>query len=519
MRFVLSLLALLLAGPAFAQCGPSSCLVPTRPPGDSTNAAASTAFVTNAVSTITAGTQWFIRPVVTQSPYLAVGDGVTNNTSAFAAMEASSSKGFFLADGSYLLTNLLSTTKMYTMFGEMTDGTPTCTSCNAAAGVWSHITTMPANTQSNSQGGNPPFIFQGDTTHVFPEYFLLENVRNSFTSAYVNSVTTPHTRWFDQRSGSSGTITVLTSGASIGNTVLNVLSNAGIVNGQQYGFTDENLSHPFTDIFTVVSSTPTTITITPALTHNYLAGGPPFYVTGATAFIANSYRQNNSLSVDYLVNRGAGDSYVHFAIIQDGYTPLAGQTTIGTTTTVGYAGGELLASQPGGTLNMFNWQYLDNGNDIAVLGNVEQYNRTNNTGARNAFWIGDLQQSIGTVPSDAAYEINGLWNVGLDTVTATFTPSGGTYKNVAINMAPNQKIVFDSASVATDLPPLWGRTIGTSYIYFNSTDSAIEIVAGGANVVKFSGTGSAFFTTGVSCTAGTVNIATIAVVGGVVTHC
>jgi hypothetical protein len=56
-RRTLAAFFLLLASiPAFATCGSENpnCIVVTRPPGDSTGAAASTAFVTNAISTFTA---------------------------------------------------------------------------------------------------------------------------------------------------------------------------------------------------------------------------------------------------------------------------------------------------------------------------------------------------------------------------------------------------------------------------------------------------------------------------------
>lgn len=56
-RLLLALALSIIATVAVADCGPTNpnCIVPTRPPGDSTNAAASTAFVQNAVGGIGAG--------------------------------------------------------------------------------------------------------------------------------------------------------------------------------------------------------------------------------------------------------------------------------------------------------------------------------------------------------------------------------------------------------------------------------------------------------------------------------
>ena len=396
-------------------------------------------------------------PMVTA--FGAVGDGVTDNTAVFASMEASSNKQFALPAGSFLVSNILALTKPYVGPGEITDGPPNSTVCNAAAGVWSHITSLPSNTQELDHANGLPFLFQGDLTHVFPEYFYIGNIRTSPTASYYNSAVTPHTNWVQYNgTGSSGVITVLTSNASIGDTVLNVVSNAGIINGQQYGFNDGVYSNALSDMFTVVSSTSNTITITSPLTTNHAAGTSPYYPE-TTGYISDGKRTTSNINGNFLISTGPGDCYIDYCVLEAGYNPLAGQTTVASQA-LGIVAATLTSDYSGVQLNPSNIQMSDNGNDISVFGDVRQYYRTNNTGAKNAFWIGNFQSSLGTKNADAAFVVNGAWNAGLDTVGSTTT--------VSVNMAPGQEIIFDSAVVATDIPPLWGRTLGTSTLKYNS---------------------------------------------------
>lgn len=83
----------------------------------------------------------------------------------------------------------------------------------------------------------------------------------------------------------------------------------------------------------------------------------------------------------------------------------------------------------------------DKGYDVAGIGTVFNFLRTNNTGAIGATWIGHRIQSSGTKAIDAAFSASGLVNTGVDVV--------GMSGQTAVAMKNNQKIYFNATNSST----------------------------------------------------------------------
>lgn len=97
--------------------------------------------------------------------------------------------------------------------------------------------------------------------------------------------------------------------------------------------------------------------------------------------------------------------------------------------------GDMTAGQAGVYLNPYETFITDNGFDVAGIGNVNNLNRTVNTGALSAWWGGYRVQSVGSVNIDVGFSAQGLMNFGLDLSYATLAAS-----QAAITMKANQRI-------------------------------------------------------------------------------
>jgi len=108
--------------------------------------------------------------------------------------------------------------------------------------------------------------------------------------------------------------------------------------------------------------------------------------------------------------------------------------------------GEVTAGSDGVYSNPAEWNCADNGYDISGIGLVNNFNRTNNTGALNTVWMGYRAQSTGTKPVDAFLSAAGAggFNNGLDLVTADF----GTNQS-AISLKASQRIYFNNTATPT----------------------------------------------------------------------
>lgn len=206
--------------------------------------------------------------------------------------------------------------------------------------------------------------------------------------------------------------------------------------------------------------------VTPNLSASYL-------------YLSNSSGWNNSTSSNAgrtgapaqfikIDNYGQGDTMAVLAYaFVSGAKP--GATSFLANPAVGLFAGQSLAGSAGvylqgvGDINL-----TDNGYDVAAIGHVINFNRTNNTGALGAGWGGIRYQSVGSKPVDYAFSLTGLYNTGVD-FTATNFGAG----QAAMALAGNQRIYLNAVNSG-----IFTNTAGGAYVDFNSTNSCIETVVG-----------------------------------------
>ena len=71
-----------------------------------------------------------------------------------------------------------------------------------------------------------------------------------------------------------------------------------------------------------------------------------------------------------------------------------------------------------GGLTFWESIYSDQGNDVAVIAQVDSFIRDDDTGARGVVWMGTYFQSTGATPADCAHAVAGKWRIGLETTRA-----------------------------------------------------------------------------------------------------
>ena len=393
----------------------------------------------------------------------------TDNVAFFNAAIAQPYSRVWLQDGFYRTTNTLGQLQKYF------DGPGRIiVSGEVFPGRFTYLATKP--TQYPIQG--PSGWFAGDTQYIQPEYFIIgANVRNTINERYFEATTIPHNRWFTAYSGNSGINCRLTAPANSGATSATVDSTAGFSNGQVIGFC--NSSYAITDTVTISSLGPTTINFSPALANNH----------AITDAVTQGLRTNNPFEYVRGINHGQGDFYGDVVRVNQSYQPLAGQTHFFETSTVGQYGGDVAftAGSSGCYATGGESRYQDNGEDVAVIGQVDTYLRTNAVGARYGVWLGLYQTSEGTRPADACFVMAGPWRIGFDTVRADLTSniSVGDNLNIAINTQLGHRWVMNSTAV-TGGPgtrggspiygPLYGNLPGDMYIE-SGNDGTSDFIA------------------------------------------
>lgn len=402
----------------------------------------------------------------------AVGDSTTDNTAAFAAIEALVNPArVYVPEGKFLVTWIGNLLKTYFGPGTIKDSLG-----NWVPGTFTWVATKP----SAPDTGGLPYYFEGDLSKTEAEYYTLgytlgSTIRTSFTEPYFRSQTTPHFEWFDNYAGSSGTICRISASATLGQPSITVNSSAGVSGGVT--LTLANSAGTVTDTLVVASIGVGTITFTSNLTHSYVAGN---LVSPGNRTMCPQHHQE-------VIHRGGGDSYATVYRISNSYAPTAGQDHFYFTSTAGAIGGDLSASSSGNYFTGLEWQFIDNGYDVAVIGDVYSYNRTNNTGARFAIWVGELHKSEGTVPGDALYIGRGAWRMGLDVAQGDFSSNG----QCAISLGVNHRIYFgNSMSAGTNPYPILTNNLSTTYMGFDG--SSLQIVAGANQAAYFDSTGATF---------------------------
>lgn len=414
--------------------------------------------------------------------YGAVGDGVANDTAAFSAAEASADIRIFLPAGIYIYNGVPALTKYYYGDGQIkVNGT-------LVGQTYSNVTVATPALSSPAAYG------EGDINHVNVKKWTLNGNRVSTNQYYFDARTTPEFVEFTNNTGHSGGSARITSAISIGSTSCTVNAvGTQLVPGASISIGDPSFGAP-TDKVTITTVVGNTVSWTPAatiaipyspLTQNYLSVGA---------------RTMNPYQYIGLQHNGGGDAYgtVTRVVVSD-TVKQAGQQHFFYTATGGISGGDMVGTADGVYLTGWECQYLDSsssGNkNIAVIGHIDTYFRSTDAGTFGTVWMGVHQNSAGALPADAAFNVQGKWKSGLNTVM--MTPNAA---KAAISMAVNQRIYFDS-TYAVDAAgvSLWGNVPGTTYIWDNSATGAMEHVVNNTSVFTYNQT-DVFFQTGIKAT-------------------
>jgi len=173
-------------------------------------------------------------------------------------------------------------------------------------------------------------------------------------------------------------------------------------------------------------------------------------------------------------NYGQGDCVAHTAI---GFVTgtRAGSTSFLANPAASLFNGQINGGQDGVYLNPYETSLIDGGFDVAAVGLVNNFTRTNATGAKSAVWLGYRAQNIGTATCDALISATGKWVTGLDLSMAIL--DFGVAKG-AISLKANDRIYFNSTAAASgNLTDNWRTTaFGTAWLAFDSTASDVQIV-------------------------------------------
>lgn len=373
----------------------------------------------------------------------------TDNIASFTEAIADPSSRIWLTDGFFRTSQLTgSLFKYFDGPGRIYDST----SGEVLPGRFTYLLTPPSQFATQGVGG----WFAGDTSYITPEWFVIgEACRHSISERYFEATTIPHNRWFNAFGGSSGCVAHVSAGAVVGATSCTLNSVEGLTIGDVVGFS-ALFGGGITDQVTLtnVSPGPNTIAFTPALGNNYVAGD----------IVLLALRTNNPFNYTLGRNSAAGDFYGDVVRLQQLYEPLAGQTHFFETSTVGQYGGDIYFYFSGTYATGWESIYSDQGNDVAVIAQVDSFIRDNDTGARAVVWMGTYFQSTGAKPADCAHAVAGKWRIGLDTTRAdltNFLAPGDNY-NAAINTKMGDRWIMNStvSTAGRGGDPVYGAFFG-----------------------------------------------------------
>lgn len=230
----------------------------------------------------------------------------------------------------------------------------------------------------------------------------------------------------------------------------------------------------------------------PSTGYTYAPETSPFYV-----WLYNSSGWNNA-TADNMGRTGAPAFRVKVYQAGQGdavaynYSLFAGGTRAGATSflanpAVCGVNGDASAGADGIYHNLYETISTDNGYDIASIGAVYNFNRTNSTGAKGAWWAGARVQSKGSQPIDVAYSMTGPIAIGLDTSMATLS-SSGTYTQAAITLKADQRIYPNaSGSDSAGMSRFSGGLGLGDYLVWSSSLSAFNFVAANSSILQIYG--------------------------------
>lgn len=129
------------------------------------------------------------------------------------------------------------------------------------------------------------------------------------------------------------------------------------------------------------------------------------------------------------------------------------------------------------------FSHNDYGFDVAVSSTVRNFYRTNDAGAKGAWWVATRYQSSGTKAVDVAFQILGRWKNVLDTSNMSTGPT----KAVA-TLAAGQRIYLNASNPDFYSNPAAVR-VGDVWLTYNPGSGKVEIVVKGAPVIQASAQG------------------------------
>lgn len=184
-----------------------------------------------------------------------------------------------------------------------------------------------------------------------------------------------------------------------------------------------------------------------------------------TSDSTNSGRSGFATYRNMLNHGGQGDAASYYSYCQlSGAGKPSATSWLANPACIGMAG-DFGALQDGGYLQgVGDLNFSDNGHDVAAIADVRNMLRNNNTAALGQIWMGYRMQSAGSKAVEVMLSGTGPIKVGLDTTQMTSL-------DAAVNMAANQKIVFNSTASPINGVNWYGNTTGGAYISYSTSTS------------------------------------------------
>ncbi len=367
--------------------------------------------------------------------FAGVGDGSTNNDTAFTNADASAYEYIWLPEGTYVTTKTRQTlTKTYLGPGRIK---MTTNRWVQNFGSYNTNVAFTGNTEYGQDGAVNKF------SHG--EYRIIQaGLRIGANEKYFHAPAVPHFAEFRNDGGHSG-ISGLTSASMT--TSSTSVAIAGGVTGWNVGETVHFVS-PTTGLITDTK----VLTLASGGNIGWSGGLSQSYASGTV--ITHGMRTMQTKDLAILDHRGLGDAYLWCGRVIVSQNPvLASQDKFQYRATGGLIGGDSVVLTDGCYVTGWEFQFSDGGdsghvgNDVCIGGFVNSYVRTNNTGARDCFWIHDYCKMDNLAHIKP---VDGIWcaamkaNVGLDLSRSTFTTTG-SFNNCAIALSAGQKIFFNTS--------------------------------------------------------------------------
>lgn len=412
-------------------------------------------------------------PLVSLTDFGAIGDGVTNNNAAFIAAEAHASPVIWVPPGIFVGTPASTLRKRYHGDGKL-----------KIHGAFKGQEYVNINTPTPTLS-SPAAYTEGDISKVTVETVTVDSPRKGIHEYYFESRVTPKFTQFFNNTGHSGSSAKITADVSIGVSQVQV-NNVGteITTGTQISIGDA--AGQTTNLATVTSIAGNTIFFSPPTTHAALIANHQ-YVSVAS-------RTMNPYQYVEMEHKGGGDAYLHVGrVVVSNQNQQPGQTHFFRTATGGMYGGDMYGAADGVYLTGTESFYIDTTSagtkNIAAIDRVTNFQRDSDTGSYGCVWIGNLQQSYGSKPVDAAFSLLGKFKTGLNTVCADVD------NGAAVVMKLGQKIIFDAvATSAQGDAILYGNVMGGTSI--GTSGGGIEHKVNNVSVAIYSSS-TWFFQSGV----------------------